>query len=251
MISNITNALPALLKRLKTKDENIKMNFDLVEMLNFYGSILPKSKSSFGLKHIFLDCIFRFKDESFDIAEGLQISIDTLPFLKEFEYIIDDENNALIIRSNMEELSIFSLIMITSIRNLPENEVKNHSIFITLAMHYLKFCLECGYNVCTLDDIGVLERYNEGFDNKVFESIGFIPTSERFIGTIHFIGIDLNKDIMKIFEKYKFIKFTYNEENASFIISMKSEDWDDFWNEAPQYLKTEFNDEAEHQMNIM
>jgi len=250
MISNITNALPALLKRLETKDENIKMNFDLVEMLNFYSSILPKEKSSYGLRHIFLDCMFKLKDESYDIVNGLQITLDTMPFLKEFEYVIDNDNKVLIIRSNLEELSIFALIMISSIKNLPSVEYKP-SIFISLAMHYLKFCIESGYKVCPIDDVEILEKYNGDFDKMMFESIAFIPTSEAFIGTIHFIGIDLNKDIMKIFEKYKFIKFTYNEENASFIISMKSEDWNDFWNDAPQYLKTEFGEETEHQMNIM
>ena len=45
MISNITNALPAMLKRLETNDKGIMPNFDLVEMLNFYASILPKQKS--------------------------------------------------------------------------------------------------------------------------------------------------------------------------------------------------------------
>ena len=44
MISNITNALPAMLKRLETNDKGIMPNFDLVEMLNFYASILPKQK---------------------------------------------------------------------------------------------------------------------------------------------------------------------------------------------------------------
>ena len=84
----------------------------------------------------------------------------------------------------------------------------------------------------------------------MFRSISFIPTSESAVGTIRFIGIDLNKDIMAIFEKYRQVRFTYNEENASFIISMRSEDWDDFWANAPQYLKSEFCEEAERQMDI-
>jgi len=251
MISNITNALPALLKRLETKDESIKLNFDLVEMLNFYASILPREKGTNGLRHIFLDCTFKIRDKSYDINRGLQITLDSLPFLREFDYIIDSESNTLIIRSNLEELSVFSLIIVSSIKSLPEGEVNNKSIFVSLAMNYLKFCIESGYNVCPIEDIEVLEKYNGSFDKEILDSVSFIPTSETDIGTIHFVGIDMNKDIMKIFEKYKMVKFTYNEENASFIVSMKSKDWDDFWNEAPQYLKTEFGEESESKMNIM
>ena len=242
MISNITNALPALVKRLKEHDKSIKPEFNLIDMLKFYESILPRSKSSAGLRHIFLDCKFIFKEEFEDVLTNFQITLDTLPFLKEFEYIIDKENRTIIIRSNMEELSIFSLIILGSLKNLP-NDVNNKSIFISLAESYLKFCLKSSYNVCEREDIEILETYNKGWNEDFLDSVSFSPTSAMHIGTIHFIGIDLNKDILKIFEQYKNVRFTFNEENASFIISMHSSDWDDFWKDAPKYLKDEFSEE--------
>ena len=242
MISNITNALPMLLKRMKSKDESIKLNFDLIESLNFYTSILPKTKSSAGLRHIFLDCIFKLKADKKDMLKTLQLTLDTMPFLKEFDYDIDLDNGFLIVRSNMEELSIFSLIILGSIKSL-QPEQKNPGVFISLVKHYMKFCLDAGYNVCKLEDIKTLDDYNGDFDKDTFEAIVFAPTSEKFVGTIHFVGIEFNKDILKIFEKYKDVKFTFNEENASYIISMKAADWDDFWKDAPQYLKNEFGEE--------
>ena len=249
MISNITNALPMLLKRLKQRDDSIKLNFDLVETLNFYSSILPKDKSSGGLRHIYLDCVFKVKDEFKDSLKQLQLTLDTLPFLKEFDYIVDPDNGVLVVRSSMEELSIFSLIILGSIKTLPA-EVKNQGVFISLVKHYMKFCLDAGYNVCKMEDIKALDEYNGTFDKDFIESIAIGPTSEKAVGTIHFVGIELNKDILKIFEKYKDVKFTYNEENASYIVTMRSEDWNDFWKDAPQYLKDEFSDE-EHKQDIM
>ena len=240
-----------MLKRMKENgSKDVKLKFDLIDTLNFYASILPAKKDMYGLKHIFFDCIFKLKPEYAELLKNFTITLDTFPFLKEFEYILSIEDNMLVIRSNMEELSIFSLILVGSIKTLPI-EVKNRGIFISLAMHYLKFCLNSGYKVCDVKDIEALENYNEGFDKEMFETIAFLPTDERFIGTIHFIGIDLNKDILKIFEDYKDVKFTYNEENASFIISMKASYWDDFWKNAPEYLKNEFGDEQDHKMDLL
>lgn len=250
MISNITNALPVLLKRMRDGEEQKDLKFNLLESLNFYDSILPRSKSSAGLKHIFLDCIFQLKDEYRDLINTFQISLDTLPFLKDFEYITDADNNVIVIRSNCEELSIFALTMLGAIKNLPQDN-KNRSIFISLAFHYLKYCYDSGYKPCSITDIGLLEKYNDGFDKEVFKTIGFAATDEFAVGTIHFVGIDLNKDILKIFEDYKDVKFTFNEENASFIVSMKARDWDDFWKSAPKYLKDEFGPEEASKVDVM
>lgn len=254
MISNITNALPNLLKRMKDHEQNIDRNdlrFNLIDNLNFYDSILPRDKTSGGLRHIFLDFNFQLKEKYSSLLTTFQITLDTLPFLKEFEYSVNEVENTLTIRSNCEELSIFSLIMIGALKNLP-SDVKNKSIFISLAMHYLSFCINAGYKACKLEDIELLEKYNDGFDKEVFDKIEIFATSERFIGTIHFVGIEMNKDILKIFETYKNVKFTYNEENASFIISMRSTDWDDFWKNAPKYLKDEFTIESsENKVNIL
>ena len=230
MISNITNALPMMLKRMKEKDDSIKLN--ILELQN-------NSRNNFKLKEQYRELIKSF-----------QITLDTLPFLKDFEYVLNIDKGMITIRSSMEDFSIFSLIMLGSIKNLPI-EVKNKGIFISLAMNYLKFCIASGYNACTTDDVKVLEDYNEDFDKNTFDYISFIPTSESSIGTIHFIGIEFNKEILCIFEKYKDVKFTYNHETGSFIISMKSEFWNDFWKNAPQYLKNEFGEDGEQKINVM
>ena len=168
------------------------------------------------------------------------ITVDTLEFLKEFKYILDEENGIIVIRSNMEEFAILSLILIGSIKSLnPEKE--NKSIFISACSAFLKYCLNNDYKVCKEDDIEILEKYNEGFDEEMFEGVHLIPTSDAYIGTLHFIGIEMNYDILKIFEKYKNVKFSYNKENASFVITMASENWDEFWLDAPEYLKKEFS----------
>jgi hypothetical protein len=243
MISNITNVLPLLLKRLKERDDTIKLDFDLIEMLNFYESILPRTKTLCGLRHIYLDCVFKIKPELIESLDTLILGIETLPFVKDFDYILDKDNHMVVIRSNMEELSVFSLIMLGAIKNLP-TESKNPGILVSLVFNYLKFCVQSGYNICKSEDLKLLETYNGGFDQNVCEAIMFAPTSEKYVATMHFVGIELNKDIMKIFEKYKDVKFTYNEENASFIVSMRSADWDDFWKDAPQYLKDEFSNDS-------
>lgn len=250
MISNITNALPVLLKRIRDNEDRKELKFNLSESLNFYDSILPRSKTSYGLKHIYLDCIFRLRDKYRSLISSFQFTIDTQPFIKDFEYITDEDNNLVVIRGNCEEFSIFALTILAAIKNLPQDK-KNKGIFISLAFHYLKYCYDSGYKPCSIDDIRLLEKYNEGFDEEVFDSIGFAATDERAVGTIHFVGIDLNKDILKIFENYKDIQFTYNEENASFIISMRARDWDDFWKDAPKYLKDEFGPEEASKVDIM
>lgn len=99
------------------------------------------------------------KDGAYDISSGLQMTMDTMPFLREFDYVIDGANGTLTIRGNMEELSVFSLIMVAAVRNLPEAEHKQ-SVFVSLAMHYLKFCVESGYSACQIGDIEALEKYN-------------------------------------------------------------------------------------------
>ena len=255
MISNISNALPVLLKKIRTKnisgnENGSPIKFDLVETLNFYNSILPKTKSSFGLKHTYLDIVFRLNENRSDLMRSFQLSVDSLAFLKDFEYELHPDDRVIIIRGSCEDFAILSLILIGSIKSLGSDTVRNRGIFISLAMHFLKYCYDSGYKTCELDDIKILEEYNGKFDEEVFESIAIMPTSEHKVGTIHFIGIEMNKDIMKIFETYKNIKFSYNEENASFIISMSSNDWDDFWKDAPKYLKDEFVSENEEKIEL-
>lgn len=243
MISNISNVLPSILKKMKNKDEDLmNLKYDLVETIKFFGSILPNKKGMQCLKHMYLDCVFEFNDDEINYPiSSFAITIDTFDFLKDFYYESDEENRKITIRSNYEELAILSLILIGSIKNLKdESDMRNHSIFISLAFHFLSFCINNGYNVCDVSDLKYLEDYNGDFDKIMFKKIYFIPTSEENIGTIHFVGIEFNKDILSIFEKYKNVQFSYNEENASFIITMESKYWDDFWNNAPQYLKDEF-----------
>lgn len=239
MISNITNTLPALLKHMQNNEQMKNPEFNLIDSINFYKSILPKKKEMDFLKHLHLDCIFKVKDEYNDIISNFNLSIDSLEFLKDFYYEANPENGLILIRSNYEELAILSMILIGSIKELKPEE-KNRGIFISLAQHFLTYCLNSGYEICKSEDLAILEKYNDDFDKNVFETITFVPTPEANIGTIHFVGIEFNKDILKIFEEFKNVKFTYNEENASFIITMKATDWDKFWEDAPQYLKDEF-----------
>lgn len=249
MISNITNSLPALLKHMKDTGhaENAsKLSFSLVEAIKFYQSILPVDKAMSCLKHLHIDVSFKLNKDHRDALSSFCITLDTHPFLKDFDYIQDVENGVLTIRSNYENLAIFSLLMIGSIKNLPDREEKkNKSVFVSLAYHFITYCINNGYNVCETEMVKLLEDYNEGFDSEWFDSVSLTPTSDKAVGTIHFIGIELKKEILAIFEKYSYVKFTYNEDNASFIISMKSNDWDDFWSNAPKWLIDEFKTEDE------
>lgn len=242
MISNITNALPVFLKNIKNKGENIeKAPFDLIESLKFYNSIFPKdSKEMIGLKHLYFDIVFKLKKDKLDLLKSFFITIDTLEFLKEFKYILDDENGIIVIRGNMEEFGILSLILIGSIKNL-HPETANKSIFISACAVFLEYCLNNNYKVCKDTDLEILNTYNEGFNEEIFEGISIMPTSDVYMGTFHFIGIEMGSYILTIFEKYKNVKFSYNKENASFIITMDSNDWDDFWKSAPDFLKNEFS----------
>lgn len=244
MISNITNALPIILKKMRDHDENEVLNtksFDLIETINFFNSILPKSKSMNCLKHMFIDCIFTLKKEYQDAIQNFVLSLDSFPFLKDFDYKIDVENREILIRSSYEELAIFSMIILGSIKDIKnDSSHTNKGIFISLVFNFLTYCIKNNYNVCKIEYLKMLENYNDGFDKKMFDNISFIPTSENDIGTFHFIGIQFNKDILCIFEKYKNVKFSFNEEDTSFIITMQASDWDDFWNNAPTYLKEEF-----------
>ena len=104
----------------------------------------------------------------------------------------------------------------------------------------MEYCLNNDYRVCRDTDLEILSNYNEGFDEMMFESISIVPTSDIYIGTFHFVGIEMGPYILNIFENYKNVKFSYNKENASFIITMDSNDWDDFWSKAPDFLKNEF-----------
>lgn len=249
MISNIANNLPSILKRMTEQEKIQGAEFDLIESLKFYKSILPKSKENEGIKHIYLDCIFELKEAHFADLNNFNLSIDSIEFLKDFYYEINTSKGMILIRSNLEELAILSMILIGSIKELnPEH--KNKGIFISLAEHFLTFCLNNGYEICKSEDLAFLEKYNDGFDKEFFKNIFFNPTSDTNIGTMHFIGIEFNKDILIIFEKYKNVKFTYNSENASFIISMRSNDWDDFWENAPQYLKDEFISNEQNRINL-
>ena len=138
----------------------------------------------------------------------------------------------------MEEFAILSLILIGSIKSLkPENA--NKSIFISACAIFLDYCLNNDYKVCKESDLALLDEYNKGFDEEIFDGIHLIPTPETYVASFHFIGIEFNKDILSIFEKYKNVKFSFNKENASFVITMASKDWDDFWSSAPDYLKNE------------
>lgn len=244
MISNITNALPALLKKMQDREEVVNPNeltFSLVETIKFYQSILPKDKSMACLKHMFIDCEFVFNEKYAAALKDFTITLDTHPFLKNFDYDVNLEEGSLIIRSSYQELAIFSLVILGAVKNIvPEIDVKNKSIFVSLVYHFIKYCIENGYNVCEVEDLKMLEIFNAGFDTEALKAVKLMPTQEDSYGTIHFIGIDLNKDILVIFEKYNDVKFTYNQEDASFIISMRSSDWNDFWLNAPQYLKNEF-----------
>ena len=246
MISNITNALPVFLKKIKTNEGDLERDpFNLIESFKFYGSIFPKSAGLVALKHLYFDIIFKLKDDKVDLLKSFIITIDTLEFLKEFKYVIDEENGIIIIRSNMEEFAILSLILIGSIKSLqPENA--NKSIFISACAIFLEYCLNHDYKVCKDSDLALLDEYNVGFDEEVFESVHLVPTSDIYVASFHFIGIEFNKDILKIFEKYKNVKFSFNHENASFVITMASSDWDDFWQNAPEYLKKEVTGTSEN-----
>ena len=249
MISNITNNLPAMLKQMVDGEEPKAVDFDLVESLKFFKSILPKKKEQEGLKHIFFDCIFELTDKYKELVTTFNLSIDSVEFLKDFYYEIDPDRGRILIRSNLEELAILSMILMGSIKELKPDH-QNQGIFISLSQHFLTYCLNNGYEICKSEDLGILEKYNEGFDKEVFKNISFIPTHEDDVGTIHFVGIEFNKDILCIFEKYKNVKFTYNEENFSFIISMRSNDWNDFWENSPQYLKDEFMTDEQSRLNL-
>lgn len=240
MISNITNALPIFLKNIKNNGETIdKSPFNLIESLKFYNSIFPKdNKGLVGLKHLYFDIIFKLKKEHFDVLKTFYISIDTIDFLKEFKYILDVDHGVIVMRGNMEEFGILSLILIGSIKEIQPNEA-NKSIFISACEKFLEYCLNNDYKVCKNVDLEVLSSYNAGFNETMFEYISILPTLDVNVGTFHFVGIDFNSYILSIFEKYKNVKFSYNKENASFIISMDSNDWDDFWENAPESLKNE------------
>lgn len=249
MISNITNNLPTVLKKMSEQNDIRGAEFDLLESLKFFKSILPKSKEQEGLKHIYLDCNFKLKEKYLNLVTNFNISIDSFEFLKDFYYEINSDTGTILIRSNLEELAILSMVLMGSIKELHPAH-KNKGIFISLSQHFLTYCLNNGYEICKSEDLAILEKYNEDFDKEIFESITFSPTDEDHIGTMHFIGIEFNKDILELFEKYKNIKFTYNAENASFIITMRSNDWDLFWESAPQYLKDEFMSNEQSRVNL-
>lgn len=246
MISNITNALPVFLKKIKTNEGDLEREpFNLIESFKFYGSIFPKSAGLVALKHLYFDIIFKLKEDKIDLLKTFIITIDTIEFLKEFKYVIDEENGIIVIRSNMEEFAILSLILIGSIKSLkPENA--NKSIFISACSIFLEYCLNHDYKVCKDSDLALLDEYNAGFDEEVFEGVHLVPTPDTYVASFHFIGIEFNKDILKIFEKYKNVKFSFNHENASFVITMASQDWDDFWENAPEYLKKEVTGASEN-----
>ena len=52
MISNITNALPVFLKKIKTNEGDPEREpFNLIESFKFYGRIFPKASGLVALKH--------------------------------------------------------------------------------------------------------------------------------------------------------------------------------------------------------
>ena len=44
MISNLTNTLPTLLKHMQNNEQMKNPEFNLIDSINFYKSILPKKK---------------------------------------------------------------------------------------------------------------------------------------------------------------------------------------------------------------
>ena len=112
MISNITNTLPTMLRHMQKGEQIKNPEFNLVDSINFYKSILPKKKEMEFLKHLHLDCVFKVRDEYLDIISNFNLSIDSLEFLKDFYYEANPENGLILIRSNYEELAILSMILI-------------------------------------------------------------------------------------------------------------------------------------------
>ena len=240
MISNITNAEQFLLKDAeKNSDDH---DPELIKAFKFFNSLMSETKSLIALKHLYLDVIFKLKPEKQNLMKSFFITIDTLDFVKDFDYILDTENNLIVIRGSLDEFSILSLVLLGSIKDLKKShpEMNNKGIYISIAQHYLQFCLNSGYNACKKNDIEILKEYNKGFDEEIFEDIAVIKSSQDYKATIHFIGVPLTKDVLCIFEKYKEVKFDFNEKDASFIITMGACEWDDFWLHAPQYLKDDF-----------
>lgn len=237
MISKVTNGLPSLLKKMKNKGGELEP-FNLVESIKFYASIMGADNKLCGLSHIFLDFVFELKEDKADLLEKFTIDVSTIEFLKDFTYFIDLENHLLVIRGNLEELATLSMVLIGSIKDI-KPDVPNQSVFSSMCELFLKYCINSGYNVCKATDIEVLEEYNKGFNEKLFQNIKILPAPDNYISTFHFVGIQL-LDVIQIFEKYKNIKFTYNKENASFIITMTAFNWYDYWNNvASEGLKNE------------
>ena len=114
-------------------------------------------------------------------------------------------------------------------------------------------------------DLSMDEFYHQLLDKKIFPKTS-LPSVVDFEDKVNdytkagddVIIVTISSGISgtfsvftQMFEEYKNVKFTYNEENASFIISMKASDWDRFWESAPQYLKDEFmDDEAPTRLNL-
>lgn len=81
-----------------------------------------------------------------------------------------------------------------SIKNL-KPEVKNKSVFISLAECFLRYCIDAGYKVCESSDLRVLEEYNGDFTGKMFKSISFSPTPEEEWATLHFVRNSFHRNI--------------------------------------------------------
>lgn len=104
MICNISNALPAIVKSMK--EGNAPTEYNPVETMKFFRSILPVKKGDQCLKHMHLDCIFEFNEN----VPPLTITLDTLPFLKDFDYIQNEK--FLLIRGSYEDLAVLSLLLV-------------------------------------------------------------------------------------------------------------------------------------------
>ena len=247
MISNITNADP-FLKKEAEKGNNENNESELIKAFKFFNSLFPENKSLVALKHLYIDMVFRLKPDKIDLIKSFFITIDTLDFVKDFTYVLDSENGLIVIRGSLDEFSILSLVLLGSIKNL-KPEVKNKGIFISVAKNYLQFCLDNGYKACKKSDIKILEDYNEGFEEEIFDNIAIIQSADNYKATFHFIGVPLTKDILCIFEKYKDVKFDFNEKDASFIITMGACEWDDFWLHAPQNMKDDYEETLKQSEN--
>ena len=184
MISNITNTLPTMLKHMQKGEQIKNPEFNLMDSINFYKSILPKKKEMEFLKHLHLDCVFKVKEEYNSIVSDFNVSIDTMEFLKDFYYEANPENGLILIRSNYEELAILSMILIGSIKELqPYFDLVNYEAceYCFSTVYMWQHAYKTGYVIC--DDFAVIMAESEG------DTFSILPLakSEKIPEAIDFI----------------------------------------------------------------